>query len=76
MKYFWLGQEPVYKQTKSVTYIWSSGYLALCYVHQWSPVMYAEADLYHNHITIPWSVRTPKYYYYSICMFFDETEEK
>ena len=47
-------------------------------VHQWSLVMYADADLYHTHITIPSFVKTPKYiyYYYSICMLFDGTEEK
>jgi hypothetical protein len=78
MKYFWLGQEPVYKQTnkKSVIYIWSSRYPAHHYVLQWSLVMYAEADLCNTHITILWLVKTHKYYFYSICMLFDGTEEK
>ena len=57
-------------------YIWSSRYPALCYVLQWSLVMYAEADLCHTHITIPWFVKTHKYYYYSIHMLFDGTEEE
>jgi hypothetical protein len=49
-------------------YIWGSRYPALYYGHQWSLAMYAEADLYHTHITIPWFVKTPKYYYYYIHM--------
>lgn len=51
-------------------------YPAPYYGHQWSQVMYGEADLYHTHINIPWFVKTPKYYYYSIRMVFDGTEEK
>jgi hypothetical protein len=49
-----LGREPVYKnkklpRTNEDTYMGLQIFAPFCFVHQWSLLMYGEADLYHSY---------------------------